>query len=856
MNAKFLNQKVDIILIGVFLVLMTFSARELWFVPLKISDTKDRMPLGELSAKNNEVVWKQNESLSWNQGNIGEEFYQGDEIFTYEGATATLFLQDQGSITLEQKTLLKLEKNDEGVSTLNIEKGSLIIDLAPQKSLTLKSRGKTIKLKTSAKASQIKLSQDLDKPAIRVISGEVQLTDKKTELQLTSNDQVEISQSEIMTIEPPEVIPEKVFAPVPRPVVSQPDAQIVANQFPVQIPIAFNWNSETPLDSERQQFELFLKNSPTKKYIINHEMQSLNLEFAKNGRFEVHLAETIDLNTQIYPFSVVTITEPSPLPSLSNLLPSNKAVLYLAEVKIPLSWQGNEQATNYELEVLSENKKREIYRSNTNSFEMSANSKGSFQWRVRALEESSLVNSSGPWSPWQKFDYFPLGALPKNPKQGIKLELKSPDEKVSLAWRPTLNQPIKHYLVEIASDSDFKSPIKRFQTSQAATSFVLGKAGTFYWRAKVISKDGKVSFSPPTQVEIIPGKAPPPPKIPKLKKIKIKPVSQSSPWLKFLNFLIPQAHADALGVVVLEWEEVPDAIGYRIEIYRDANQKTLIHKADSKTNSLNWTVPEAGTFYWRVATLDPWNRLLTYSPLSQLLLEIDDTLQKQLKKKAAIEKAKVLEREQKFASLNKIYLGKLRLQLKAANTSWSEVSSQHQVDYSGIKTTQLDLAYFPSFFLHEKSRIFYSLNFENMSAKADERYDFTRRLLFLEGGWHFAHAPVHSLSLLLGQETQTSFPLLNPTNPNSGINPTDETQMLLGVGYQGKSPITSIQFLNYIRWFGRLSSGALTGVTLGTALGFSSTWPSLELGLNYQSYSTDVRQGKFQSLGLSFGFIF
>jgi hypothetical protein len=869
MNAKSINQKFDFMLIGFCLLIMAWAGRELWFVPLTLTESNNQTPLAELATKNQQVVWKQSESLAWHQGNIGEEFFQGDEIFTYDGATATLDLARLGIVALGPKTLLKLEKNEDGISGINIEKGSITLSLKADQSVILKAGGNKLRLKNSPSASQIKLVQNGQTPALTVLSGEVELRqEKKSEgstesfsppMQLKENQQFEL-EPVVASEEPTAVEIALVFAMPP--LLAESNLQIEANRWPLSLKLPLTWpegEKTVTATSLQQDFFLLIKNADgitSEKLKLPYQLSQLELKLPTLSSYQLQLEEWRDGTIfQTLNFAKLQFNSPPPLEAVALISPGHLADLYQLEKNLQLSWQPVERSSGYEVEIQTNRGKKRLIPSLTNNLQLKAEAAESYRWRTRALIKSELIELLGEWSEEREFHFFPLGAQARSPKEGLRMELKTPDEKISLAWAAIETEQIKHYLVEIATAQDFANIVKSYETKQTNLGFTLGKSGIFYWRTKVINQTGKVSYSRPIQVEIIPGKAPPPPAIPKIKKIKIKPVGHNSMLWQNLGCLLiacAQAESEAeLPKVLLEWDEVKEAKGYRVEIYQDENQKVLLFKGDVKVNQLSWSPPRAGTYFWRLASLDPWNRPLLYSPLAQLVLEIEKTAPPPISSPELLAQTQI--RRQAYSKNSQLYLGKLRLGLVAGTNNWTEESTQHRIDYSGWKSVHFQLSFAPAFLLLPDSRFTYSFHLENQTAEIDSNKEFRRRQLYAESGWRFGHALVQTLTVLVGHEMQTTFPLNVATNPNSGLLSQEESKILYGLRYQGSK---KLELKNYLNWSARYTLGVLSGFSLSGHYGFEYSHWNLEAGLFYQSYSRELRQAQFDSVGLSLGFVF
>lgn len=79
-------------------------------------------------------------------------------------------------------------------------------------------------------------------------------------------------------------------------------------------------------------------------------------------------------------------------------------------------------------------------------------------------------------------------------------------------------------------------------------------------------------------------------------------IIQPTHWMSHL-FSIHEAYADEARFyeVDLEWDEVPGAHHYVLQISADPRFKKLVHSSEQAEKRLNWKTDIPGTYYWRVA---------------------------------------------------------------------------------------------------------------------------------------------------------------------------------------------------------------------------------------------------------------
>jgi len=69
----------------------------------------------------------------------------------------------------------------------------------------------------------------------------------------------------------------------------------------------------------------------------------------------------------------------------------------------------------------------------------------------------------------------------------------------------------------------------------------------------------------------------------------------------------------------LQWQPVPDARAYAVEVATDAAFAHVIHSARSPQPTLTWKPEGAGVYYIRVASIDAWQRTGAYSSPTRLI---------------------------------------------------------------------------------------------------------------------------------------------------------------------------------------------------------------------------------------------
>lgn len=204
---------------------------------------------------------------------------------------------------------------------------------------------------------------------------------------------------------------------------------------------------------------------------------------------------------------------------------------------------------------------------------------GTLSWRVRTLGAST----NSPWSATQSLSVSPAGIpVPTHPSTGDTLH--TPQEPPVLRWQTS--RGATSYTVQVDGDSDFIGAASRTTRS---TSLVwpdpLGP-GDWFWRVIASKGDGIVS----------------------------KPSNAS--WFNVVGLQQPQltfpedSFQQPVEDVVLDWEPVPGAKAYDLQVALDASFQNFALNV-SGIQATRYSPPVTlnnDEFWWRVRAVDPANQ--------------------------------------------------------------------------------------------------------------------------------------------------------------------------------------------------------------------------------------------------------
>lgn len=284
---------------------------------------------------------------------------------------------------------------------------------------------------------------------------------------------------------------------------------------------------------------------------------------------------TVGLATAIAPPSFAAVGDPS---GLKVTVPNASTAI--------LSWAPVSRATGYQVQVDNDRSfgspELKVSTANTYAVPDKQLSGGTQYWRVRAVKGSDTSN----WSTGT----FTAGAVrvpvPLSPADGAAL--RQPQDPPLLQWSAV--QGAASYTVEVDGDSDFiGAKVYTTKTTNLVVPDPLAQ-GDFYWRVSAVKSAGLASSpSAPSRFDIVGLPAP----------------VLTSP---------PNSVDTQVGDVVLDWQPVPGAKSYDLQVATDDSFNT---KVEDKTGILGTRFSPATTYdnnqyYWRVRAVDgagqatPW----------------------------------------------------------------------------------------------------------------------------------------------------------------------------------------------------------------------------------------------------------
>lgn len=301
------------------------------------------------------------------------------------------------------------------------------------------------------------------------------------------------------------------------------------------------------------------------------------------------------------------------------------------DASIDFKWIPQYGIDEYELIIVKSNNPEEIIfnkRVFGSKFTWGIKEYGNFSWKIRSIGKSDNTEF-GILTPFAINLVSDIGLAPEN---GTKIELRRPNQEVKFEWQSPKNKELKvTYIFEVSEQSDFKEIIKTENVSSESIKTSFPKIGVFYWRTRIKGPDNEITYSKPYKVIIEPT---PPPQRPVIIpeqdiNIQIKEVQSKAETIleRILDFLIQSAYAAKLvKFVEIKWNADPDAKKYVLEIYQDPGLGKLLLKKTLSDSYFEWDGPTEGVYYWRIAIIDYWDRMSSFSKLSKINIVLPDKL--------------------------------------------------------------------------------------------------------------------------------------------------------------------------------------------------------------------------------------
>lgn len=371
-----------------------------------------------------------------------------------------------------------------------------------------------------------------------------------------------------------------------------------------------------------------IKEIPLDKKATGHAI-SITKELLNLGFYEVIVESQLKNHEQqsiivaSSPFVFQLIEDQIPIIKIKN---PNEETIYSykrqAYQKL-LTWDVLSGAGSYEVKLSKDGQVLLNLKTTDNFIDLPLENEGKYHWQVLPYDGE---NQSGEVHRGTIQLKYPkkLNLLPKS---GEVLLLETPDQEVQFKWEK--NVRASSYVFELSETQEFSKILISEETLKNFYQARLGKTGNFFWRVKM-KIGGNLEYSEPVSVEVKPAPLFEKPIIEEEIKLQLQKMEtyKKVPGtfklvLKLIEKIIATAMASEPPLYKVEWSLKPakNVKSYVVEIYRDPEMNDLVLKEEVSLARFVWKKASSGTFYWRLAYRDLWDRVTEFSNLSKLVID-------------------------------------------------------------------------------------------------------------------------------------------------------------------------------------------------------------------------------------------
>lgn len=382
-----------------------------------------------------------------------------------------------------------------------------------------------------------------------------------------------------------------------------------------------------------QKMILRSKGEVIREFVLDKKKESATLSFNEDliniGAYEVVIETELtdqdkkSLTKESSPFGFKIIENQIPVIKIRN--PKKETIFSYKRQGMQklLTWDVLFGIGSYEVSLLKNNVP--VFNSKTSEtyMDLPLLEEGVYQWKVRSLDSENRLGEEHSGVINLKFPKR-LNSLPKS---GEVVFLETPDQEVQFKWEK--NSKATSFIFELSEGQEFNQLTLSDETTKNFYGARLGKSGNFYWRVKMKVGDS-VEYSEPVSVEVKPAPIFEKPIIQEEIKLQLQKMETNLKvpgTFKFVLKVIEKLFAETLAQeevsYKVEWElkSFKNVKSYVVEIYRDREMREIVLKEEVPTAHFVWKKAVAGTFYWRLAYRDSWDRITEFSNLSKLVIE-------------------------------------------------------------------------------------------------------------------------------------------------------------------------------------------------------------------------------------------
>lgn len=554
-NMKFFRSTQFYINLILFLALILFT-RLLCLDFQRRLEAGNREPIGEVIVQLKDTKRKFHSEVIWEPISKNFPVYNRDTIRTDEYSEVIVKLKNGTEVKLEENSMaiFSIAENE---LNINFSNGAIQLENANNVKLTSDENHFSIQ---NGKLKAVKGYTNL--VSMNVQEGNVILKSKDKTETIEKNSNVKVKEEKILRSE-------KI------PVLLSPVSKYFSTSSE-QYSIQFEWNPVGP----NSNYKLEISNAQTRQLVYQKIVSGNKLEISLpigNYRWRLVPLSKEEVPSEFAKFAVISN---KPIQVLS---PKNNAkyVYVVHAPKILFRWVKEEFFRSYKVEISNQPDFSQIlaeYNSLSGELLVEKLEQGKYYYRIIAIPilsgmqpKQSLIREFEVTSTSQP-EVVQL-ISPENNKQ-IVLTKKEESQK-TFVWKK--NREYSEYEFQISKSSNFEDLIYQEFTKE---HFVILKKnleiGNYFWRVR--GKFGNQMLSSETRSFSV---------------VDVATISLISP----LNKETLEA-----GNLNFNWKEYPFASSYIFELSKEANFNKILKTISNNSTSLNLTLRDNGTYYWRIKT--------------------------------------------------------------------------------------------------------------------------------------------------------------------------------------------------------------------------------------------------------------
>lgn len=507
-----------------------------WQLFLKGPESDSGLKLGTLTSALSIVKTKSAVALDWRDASTGIDVSENQLIYTDNASSAEVEFIEGNKLEIGENSLVRLTSRG-NEQGMDVSKGFIRARLEGNKALKVQMNGEDYVF--TGKDADIQINLQERKGEIGVISGEVKVQAQNLTESLTPDNAIEIDGETITK--------KKIYFRT-----VSPEQGAVKYVFNTPTDVVFSW--------EPQEHATLLISR-------NRDLKDA----------EVHIADpsvSVSLEEGLWYYRIESDKGPSLIGSLRIIKETPPAIIRpkegeevtVPEDKLLLQWDA-QNAKRFVVEWDD----GEIHTAETaaRSIQITVKPDLPFSWRVKILDEN---RPEAQWSSWQKvhLTFTPAPNVPEDlvPHDVEFQTYERPQEKIDLQWKGS-----GKFEVEI-KDPDGETHVRK--VADTFLTYEATKAGKFFWRVRGVDD-----------------------------------YLRSSEWTDWKTFVIEDLSGEisSEGIQRVQLKRPDQAVTFNweadegtksvFELSKDAGFKTIIKRTEVSRDSIQVSVPEIGTYYWR-----------------------------------------------------------------------------------------------------------------------------------------------------------------------------------------------------------------------------------------------------------------